>query len=274
MSKNSNGNGKETRPRKLGALWQVYQFWREMTTGQRAHLQRIDRIQKGVSTMDNTMEQTILDMVPYEKFIKFADKTMIDLGATAGPIWDWLRTIKGLKSGHITAILLAQIDDIGRFDTVSKLWRFAGLAVIDGKAEYGTSSYNRRLKALMIGEKGIACAFVNQHTWPYRDIYDEEKERLYELHPVPLCNTCNVECVKGSKWQCPQCGATNSATKSGYRLRYVPCHIDKMARRKIAKIFLQHLWVKWREFEGLPISKPYVEGILGHEHIIPPPEEA
>jgi len=38
----------------------------------------------------------------------------------------------------------------------------------------------------------------------------------------------------------------------------------------MGKIFLAHLWVKWREFEGLPVSQPYVQAILGHTHIIEP----
>jgi hypothetical protein len=43
------------------------------------------------------------------------------------------------------------------------------------------------------------------------------------------------------------------------------------ARRKMVKIFLSHLWVKYREAEGLPISKPYaLEYLEGHTHYISP----
>jgi hypothetical protein len=47
-----------------------------------------------------------------------------------------------------------------------------------------------------------------------------------------------------------------------------------MAIRYTIKIFLQDLWLKWRELEGLPVSAPYHEAILGHKHGAEPREEA
>lgn len=47
----------------------------------------------------------------------------------------------------------------------------------------------------------------------------------------------------------------------------------KMARRKMVKIFLSHLWVQWRKIDGLPVTKPYVFDIKGHSDYIPPKEE-
>jgi hypothetical protein len=46
----------------------------------------------------------------------------------------------------------------------------------------------------------------------------------------------------------------------------------KMARRKMIKIFLSHLWATWRKMEGLPVTKPYVFSVLGHSDYIEPPE--
>jgi hypothetical protein len=46
----------------------------------------------------------------------------------------------------------------------------------------------------------------------------------------------------------------------------------KMARRKMVKIFLSHLWVTWRKMEGLPVTKPYAFSVLGHSDYIEPPE--
>lgn len=47
----------------------------------------------------------------------------------------------------------------------------------------------------------------------------------------------------------------------------------KMARRKMIKIFLSHLWVKWREIDGLPVTKPYTFAVQGHSNYIEPPED-
>ena len=38
------------------------------------------------------------------------------------------------------------------------------------------------------------------------------------------------------------------------------------------KLFLSHLWLKWREAEGLPITQPYAIAHGGHEHVISPDE--
>jgi len=45
----------------------------------------------------------------------------------------------------------------------------------------------------------------------------------------------------------------------------------KMARRKMVKIFLSHLWEKWRKMEGLPSPKPYIFEIGGHTDYIEAP---
>ena len=47
-------------------------------------------------------------------------------------------------------------------------------------------------------------------------------------------------------------------------------HLHKMAKRYAGKIFLQHLWVKWREIEGLSVTQPWVIAHGGHEHYIEP----
>jgi len=41
-----------------------------------------------------------------------------------------------------------------------------------------------------------------------------------------------------------------------------------MAIRKVVKIFLAHVWLRWRELEGLTIELPYSLTVLGHTGII------
>lgn len=48
-------------------------------------------------------------------------------------------------------------------------------------------------------------------------------------------------------------------------------HIHNMAQRKAVKIFLQHLWITWRELEGLPVTMPYAISVMGHGDYIKPP---
>lgn len=220
----------------------MYKWWNSVKKVDIASRSREKAIERGDSMMDAEWERTMREEMNLEAHRENLRKAMINYAQDV-PVWDWAVSVKGLGNGTLLAQLLAQIDDIGAFATVSKLWRFAGWAVIDGQAESrGSQSYNRMLKGICWN---IAAAFVMHYTPLYRDIYDAEKERLRELHP---------EKVKvNGKW------------------RYNDGHLDMMARRKMIKIFLQHLWVVWREMEGLPVTQPWVIAHGGHADYIPPP---
>jgi len=235
----------DPKPRKFPQLWQAYLWWDELMKMRQRHVLRISSIEAGKSNLDAQFERDMLDMMQMDDLLKAARQTMVGHGADVGPIWDWLRAVKGLKAGGQAAKLLAQIDDIGKFDTVSKLWRFAGYAVINGQAERNQrgekSHYNRRLKSICFV---IAEQFIRQQTPIYVDEYYAEKERQRRKHP---------EKVKvDGKW------------------KYNDGHIHHMAMRKMIKIFLQHVWVVWREYEGLPTEGPYIQDVGGHTHIVEP----
>jgi len=238
-------DARKPNPRKHGKVWQEFMFYDGVSRQLVRHRNRLKAIQSGRSDLDLMTETMYVEWLSDTKN-KTKKALVFDTEQAFGGVYDWLRTIKGLKDGTIAAGLLALIDDIGSFDTVSKLWRFCGLAVIDGKAEHNergeTSHYNHRLKVLcfLIGDQ-----FIKQQTPLYVDIYYAEKKRLRELHPEKIKND------KG-KWM------------------YNDGHLHNMALRKMEKIFLQHLWLKWREQDGLPISLPYAQAILGHSHIVLP----
>lgn len=234
-------------PRQMPHLWQAYLWWDELVQMRKRHLLRISSIKARKSTMDAQFERDMMDHMGLDALVRHATRAMVKSGSEAGLVWEWIRSIKGMKSGSLPAQLLAQIDDIGKFATVSKLWRFSGWAVRNGRAETNVrgekSHYNRRLKStcFLIGEQ-----FIRQQTPLYSDLYYEFKAKLREKHP---------EKIKGAngKW------------------KYNDGHIDRMARRKMIKIFLQHLWLMWRTAEGLPTPHPYIHDIGGHSNLIPPP---
>jgi hypothetical protein len=271
------------------------------------HTLRISSIEKGKSNLDAQTERQFIEGMDLDQQIKNHKKLMVQAGRQLGPIWEWLASIRGLKEGGLTAQLLAQIDDIGKFGTISKLWRVTGQGVydywatpsgkivapaagyktrkartgewvldgticepgrgkkakvnqvvrervvpvpkpgwvkvrhIDLRLEDWNSPYNARLKSICYL---IADQFIKQQTPGYVDIYYAEKERQRRLHPEKIKDN--------GKW------------------KFNDGHLHHRAMRKTIKIFLQHLWLKWREFEGLPISEPYVQAIMGHTNIIQP----
>ena len=151
----------------------------------------------------------------------------IATAAFAHPAYDWLIRVKGIGPG-LTASLLAHID-IERAPTISALWRYAGMGVVEGQAERRTVGeklhYNNELKRVcyLIGTSMIRASS------PYRAEYDEAKVRYETQRPD-----------------------------------WTPAHRHHAARRKMVKLFLSHLWLVWRVKVGLPISQPYAFDLLHH----------
>lgn len=302
----------DPKPRNMPHLWQSYLWWNEVMELRKGFLLRIDSAEKGKSNLDAQYDKDMMASLGkhgLDKELAKLNKIMINYGAMVGPVWHWGTSIKGLGAGGLLAQLLAQIDDISNFRTISKLWRFAGWAVYpywvkDGEvmapedgwqcrkpkkgewALYGrlcapdapgavpaddydsvrhwvvpmpkpgwelkliidrpladwVLPFNRQLKSVCWQ---IVDQFIKQQTPIYVDLYYEEKRRLRKLHPERV--------------------------KVNGRTMFNDGHIDNRARRKIAKVFLQHLWLVWRSYEGLEISKPWVQEHGGHTNIVPPP---
>lgn len=130
----------------------------------------------------------------------------------------------------IAMILIGEIKDIGRFGTRGKLRKFAGLAPPD---IYEWKKGQRRPYNAFL--KSVMLEWLTQQQLlqkgnPYRAIYDEKYE---------------------------------------YRIKKGDEHPHYAARRKVAQMFLNHAWEKWRELEGLPIDSPYVVAHKGHHERYP-----
>lgn len=334
--------------RKHPLLWQYYLLNEELVKFKNRHINRNESILRGKSNLSSLVEKEIMEAFNLdahthpknkkEKAFSFFSR-MVEEGEKVGPIWDWMLAHKGIAES-LAAKVLSLIDDIGKFDSVSKLWRYSGYGIYeywcDGKGkmiapkqgwkwqelkvkgkkdkqkyrvwtviDHGSdetqssnvnnhtahethnrdgidhpndvthlinvpeecrfaipqnsdlelielvnfkepkegwalkkladrncesyhSPFNRRLKSTMFL---VSDQFVKQRTPGYRELYDEEKIRLRNLHPELIK-------VNGTK-------------------KYTDGHIHNMAMRKIKKEFLKQLWLKWREYEGLDISEEY-----------------
>lgn len=149
------------------------------------------------------------------------------------PVWPWLKTVKGV--GPVLAMSILSYIDIEKADTISALWRYAGLGVVDGKAEKPAKGeklhYNKRLKTRVYL---LGVSFLRTGG-KFSEIYYREKERQQQLHPdLP------------------------------------PLRIHFRAVRKMMKVFLACLWLVWRQAKGLPIRSPYAIEYLGHTTVYDP----
>lgn len=170
------------------------------------------------------------------------------------PLWiNWLKDVKGIGP-VLSCGLIAWIEDIGKFDTISKLWAYSGLSVDeDGRAVRRKAGqkikWNPRMKAhcWKIGE-----SFVKTKGG-YRELYDKFRGDY------------------DKKWTTPElCGSVGCKNKK----KCLDGHRFAAAKRKTVKVFLAHFWTMWRQQEGLEVrpcfiigrSSTFNDGTKGHKH--------
>jgi hypothetical protein len=157
------------------------------------------------------------------------------------PIWtEWLQHIKGIST-ILTSNLIKTFGYCENFKYVSSIWRYCGLDPEGAKGRRHGEKIHYNPKAKTLSWK-IADSFIKQRTQPYRQIYDNEKQRQLTLMEQEADN----------------------APKN-------KLHADLRARRKMVKIFYQHYYVVARTLKGMTVTKPYQHTKLGHTQLIPPP---
>ena len=148
-------------------------------------------------------------------------------------LFDASKGVKGL--GPMLLAKLVAMIDIERAATVSALWRYAGYGVVNGEREKlvkgEKSHYNKRLKTTLYL---VAGSFLRSNS-PYRQVYDSSRA-YYEAN----------------------------------RPDWTKNHRHLASLRRMVKHFLCHLWMVWREIEGLPVREPYAQGKLDHGPVSDP----
>jgi len=130
-------------------------------------------------------------------------------------------------------------------------------------------SYNRRIKTTVYL---IASQFLRVADSPYAPLYAEAYETYLRVHPEwGRCDTCGVltlaECSDPVLHRSPE---HRQKRKGGKYLGWKTDHINLSAMRKMGKVFLAHLWERWRKLEGLPTPDLYVLEKMGHTHYLAP----
>jgi hypothetical protein len=182
----------------------------------------------------------------------------------------WLSKVRGIGP-RLAGLLVALIGDIERFATVSKLWAYAGLHVKEGKAVRLVKGQ----KANWSTELKTTCYKISESLWklggPYQELGATYKEYLIAR-----------EVGKGNViWRTDEGGkktiafAPRAAAASAEPMlppeqpEWTLGRIHAMARRRMVKLFLSHLWSVWREIEGLECKGAFVVDRLGHEPLDP-----
>jgi hypothetical protein len=221
------------------------------------------------------------------------------------PIFEqWLTHQSGVGT-KMSGVMISSID-IHKCETVSQLWAYAGLAVVDGhsqrrmkgqKANYNTWLRAKLVKVLgdnlirfsKLDESGVYMRSTAKEPTPipkeqaWRRFYDNYKTRKQNTI-LPVCMGCEgtgkvTIKPKGQFWEDDADKATEPVKKakpgvcSNCEGTGGPApwgksdgHRHNAARRYMVKMFLQELWLQWRTIEGLSVNVPYAEAYLDMKH--------
>jgi len=176
------------------------------------------------------------------------------------PIYDaWLKDQRGIGP-TLAGVILAEID-ISRSETVSQLWSYCGLAVVDGKSQRRVkgqkANFNPWLKSKMVQ---IAADCMIKSNSPWREYYDNYKHRKQHTVVEP-CMACDGKHVI-KKDECNNCDGGKKPAPWGRS----DAHRHRAAMRYMVKMFLAELFVQWRTLKNLPVPEPYKESVLGRRH--------
>lgn len=243
---------------------------------QKARIQFGNRLSALERQADNGQGQQIEIVqkwaVRFETLEKEIDADIADTVADY-PIYEHMSAVKGVGPS-LSAQIIAMVD-IHRAPTVSALWRYAG---------YGMGKYWR-------DASGDIVAPLTGYK------YDKDTEEWRQVSPEPepdwTCVTVRDRLVSGYRapyntrlkttlWKL---GGSFLKTGSSYRKEYKEAkekyeqerdwtkgHVHNAAQRAMVKLFLSHLWDRWRQLEGLPVREPYAHEYLDHSTLKRPEE--
>jgi hypothetical protein len=195
-----------------------------------------------------------------------------------------LAEVKDKLAGISFWEVLGREVDIERADTVSKLWRFAGLAPVIAwrcgacsrvvaRTETGWEHMKRRAnERVCVLEKDVL------REGQVRDSGSSERSKKGEKRHYNLFLKTKLLGVLAGSFMRANKGEGNHVWRPVYdnykhRLessgRFTsPGQLHKASARYMIKMFLIEFWKEWRKHEGLPVREPYQVEKLGHRHVV------
>lgn len=176
------------------------------------------------------------------------------------PVGPWLMAVPGMAN-TVAGTIIGYIVDARRFSTISKLWRYCGYAVLEGKAERRRKGSKSHFVPTLKSALHTAAIGMIRNSAGYRNLYVSAEIRYMKERPGWIvCRTCGTTSD----------GCRNPAAHSESN-RMAPggwntTRVIQAARRRMVKVFLSNLWIVWHVQTNTPVPRrPYVHDVLGHD---------
>lgn len=216
------------------------------------------RIEKGAGTADEMRLGIALGPFFESRALLARERTAVE-GRIAKlairlPVWQWADQVCGLGAkglGYIVAEAAGEHDEgMDRFDTVSKLWKRFGLAVIGGGRQRKCSNEDKAL------EHGY-CPRRRALVWKLGDSLLKQQGYFRDFYLHRLFHQVQKAEAEGLIFATSQKDTVESWKKRGLPLpelvkkigdEHRSCgHIHNRAKREMEKELLKHLWLAWQD---------------------------
>lgn len=176
-----------------------------------------------------------LVLLYYYKFVPICRKCACELIKQDGTFWcpACKKSVRGQGNTKYRI-------DVRDFPTISKWWAFLGMHC----NEKGVKPRREKGKQANWSSRGRGLAWMAATSF----VKQKDKGQLYRDKVY--------EPIKANKLR------KKPDLADGHR--------NNQALNETAKIFLSHFWVVARTLDGLPVSEPYAQKILGHTNITEP----
>jgi hypothetical protein len=210
--------------------------------------------------MSGIMQIVTRDQIKFESKIK----TALKIAVQKFEIGRWMLSVKGV--GPVSAAAIIAFLDIHKAPSASHFWSLCGWAGKEQKKwEPGQlRPWNATLRAAMWN---LGQVFKKNPDSFYGQRYRFKKE--YYKNKNEAGDFSERAAKDKSKYN-----KSTDAYKHCSEGHLPPAHIDSMACRDAAKLFLAHVHEIWWKMErpNEPAPKPYPIQYMGHVHYIAPPQ--
>lgn len=239
----------------------------ELVTNVIAFFSRIERkkywlINKG-GILNETQFNCILQYMMLHNSEKETAKQMVPLVNEFSIYTAYLSKVYGCGP-TIGAYIIAYMD-IHTATTIASFWKYCGLDVVNGVAR--SMKKEHLIDVVYINKKGEEKTRKSITFCPFI------KAKLLEVFAGCVIKAQRYEGniyyqVYENRLEYEKLMTQDKVYTSGDHegKPYTEYHLQNRAKRYMVKMFLQDLWLEWRRQEGLPITEPYHEKVLGKKH--------
>ena len=201
-----------------------------------------------------------------ENQLRFA----LDRYSETKPIGRWMKSLYAVGP-VIAAGVMAHID-INDAETTGQIWRYGGMDPTSKWEKGEKRPWNAELKTLFF-KIGATFIFFSKREDKdgnrlcfYGPLFQERK--TYEVER----NERGYNRERALNEFLPRFSPKTESYGYYKKGLFPPAHVNAMARRWVAKLFISHVHDVWREMEGLPVPRPYIlTKDHGHAHEVRPP---